>query len=455
MNTQPHLDGHLPAEHPLSPRGLFSELPAAIRTLVTPKLATIWEQDTATLPRPLAQARRRYRSFAERELRHRSADIDLAPHPTPGELLPSLADLLKTAGREGMLTDLLPRPFGSASFESYRYPLVWAQALRTEELARVCAGQMLFLSAHSLGVIPVIFAGDLSAIRRFVLPAYRQTLAGDPHVFAYAITEPSAGSDVEEGHGASVLRPGVVAKRVGGGWSLRGRKIFISGGDIAKSITVFAALEGEGIESWTCFVVTNDMPGFEVVRNELKMGMRASAASELAFHDVFVPDDHVIGKPRQGWAINRATLNASRYAVAGMAVGLAQAATEAAIDFACGAQLAGKSLMNYQEVQLQIADMMTETAAIRGMLWQAARKAYVARQDRSSMCKFHCTDEAVRVVESALELMGDHGTLHGSRVEKIYRDARLTQIFEGTNQINRLAVIEDQQEQFLARTERN
>jgi butyryl-CoA dehydrogenase len=319
----------------------------------------------------------------------------------------------------------------------------------------VCAGQTLLLSAHSLGVIPIAFAGDLGAMRRFVLPAYRQSLAGDPHIFAFAITEPSAGSDAEEGHGASGRRPGTIAKRVDGGWSLRGRKVFISGGDIAKSITVFAALENEGIESWTCFLVTRDMPGFEVVRNELKMGMRASAAAEIAFHDVFVPDDHVIGKPRQGWAINRATLNASRYAVAGMGVGLAQGATEAAIDFACRTELAGKALVNFQEVQLQIANMMTETSAIRGMLWQAARKAYVARQDRSSMCKFHCTDRAVQVVEMALELMGNHGTLHDSGVEKIYRDARLTQIFEGTNQINRLAVIEDQQEQLLARIERN
>jgi len=455
MSQLPHLDGYLSAEHPLSPRGLFAGLPAAVRPVVTPKLATIWEQDTAALPPALRQARRRYRSFAEQELRHRSLAVDLAPHSEPGQMLPSLVDLLKTAARQGMLTDLLPRPFGSASLGSYRYPLVWAQALRTEAMSRVCAGQMLLLSAHSLGVIPIIFAGDLSAIRRFVLPAYRESMAGDPHVFAYAITEPSAGSDAEEGHGASTIRPGTVAKRVNGGWLLRGRKIFISGGDIAKSITVFAALEDEGIESWTCFLVTRDMPGFEVVRNELKMGMRASAASELAFHDVFVPDDHVVGTPRQGWAINRATLNASRYAVAGMAVGLAQGATEAAIDFACHTRLAGKSLMDFQEVHLQIADMMTQTTAIRGMLWQAARKAYVARQDRSSMCKFHCTDQGVRVVEMALELMGNHGTLHDAGVEKIYRDARLTQIFEGTNQINRLAVIEDQQEQFLARIERN
>jgi alkylation response protein AidB-like acyl-CoA dehydrogenase len=455
MNQQPHLNGYLSPDHPLSPRGLFADLPAGIRPVVTPKLTTIWEQDTATLPPALAKTRRWYRSFAERELRHGALSIDAAPHPEPGKIPPSLAALLKTAGREGMLTDLLPRPLGSASLGSYRYPLVWAQALRTEELGRVCAGQMLLLSAHSLGVIPIAFAGDLGAMRRFVLPAYRQSLAGDPHIFAFAITEPSAGSDAEEGHGASGRRPGTVAKRVDGGWSLQGRKVFISGGDIAKSITVFAALENEGIESWTCFLVTSDMPGFEVVRNELKMGMRASAAAEIAFHDVFVPDDHVIGKPRQGWAINRATLNASRYAVAGMGVGLAQGATEAAIDFACRTQLAGKALVNFQEVQLQIANMITETSAIRGRLWQAARNAYVARQDRSSMCKFHCTDRAVRVVEMALELMGNHGTLHDSGAEKIYRDARLTQIFEGTNQINRLAVIEDQQEQLLARIEHN
>jgi len=314
---------------------------------------------------------------------------------------------------------------------------------------------MLLLSAHSLGVIPIVFAGDLGAMRRFLLPAYRQTMAGDPHIFAYAITEPSAGSDAEEGHGASVSRPGAIASRVDGGWSLRGRKIFISGGDIAKSITVFAALENEGIESWTCFLVRSDMPGFEVVRTELKMGMRASGAAELAFHDVFVPDDHVIGKPRQGWAINRATLNASRYAVAGMGVGVAQGATEAALDFACRTELAGKALIHFQEVQVQIADMITETSAIRGMLWEAARSAYVARQDRSSMCKFYCTDRAVGVVEMALDLMGNDGTLHHHGVEKMYRDVRLTQIFEGTNQINRLSLIEDQQEELLARVERN
>jgi len=455
MSQQAHLDGHLAADHALSPRGLFSDLPAAVRALVTPKLATLWEQDTATLPPTLARARRRYRSFAERELRHRALAVDVAPHGGPGGILPTLADLLQTAGREGMLTDLLPQPLGSASLGSLRYPLVWTQSLRTEELSRVCAGQMLLLSAHSLGVIPIAFAGDLGAMRRFVLPAYRRTMAGDPHVFAFAITEPSAGSDAEEGHGASVSRPGVVAKRVNGGWSLRGRKIFISGGDIAKSITVFAALENEGIESWTCFLVESDMHGFEVVRTELKMGMRASGAAEIAFHDLFVPDDHVIGKPRQGWAINRATLNASRYAVAGMGIGLAQGATEAALEFACRIELAGKALIHFQEVQLQIADMIAETSAIRGMLWQAARSAYVARQDQSSMCKFHCTDRAVRVVEMALELMGNDGTLHHSGVEKIYRDARLTQIFEGTNQINRLAVIEDQQEELLARLERS
>jgi alkylation response protein AidB-like acyl-CoA dehydrogenase len=426
-----------------------------IRPVVTPKLATLWEQDTATLPRPLAAARRRYRSFAERELRPRALTADLAPHAKPGEIPAPLEGLLVTAAREGILTDLLPHPLGSASLGTFRYPLVFVQSLRTEELSRVCAGQMLLLSAHSLGVIPILFSGDLRAIRRFVLPAYRKTLAGDPHLFAYAITEPSAGSDAEEGHGASLSRPGVVARRVRGGWLLRGRKVFISGGDIARSINVFAALESQGVESWTCFLVSRDAPGFEVVRNEIKMGMRASAAAELALHDVFVPDDHVIGKPGQGWAINRATLNASRYAVGGMAVGLAQGATEAAIELACRSRLAGRPLVDFQEVQLQIADMLSETAAIRGMLWSAARKAYVARQDRSAMCKLHCTDRAVRVVEIALELMGNHGTLHASGVEKIYRDCRLTQIFEGTNQINRLAVIEDQQEQLLARVERD
>jgi alkylation response protein AidB-like acyl-CoA dehydrogenase len=379
--------------------------------------------------------------------------MDIAFHQHDCRDSAEVRQVLQIAARAGLLTDLLPRPFGSAPVTQFRYPIAWYQALRGEELAWGCGGLMLLLSAHHLGAAPLVFSGEISSIRRFMLPAYRETKQGRPHLFAYAITEPAAGSDAEESHGASLARPGTVAQHVEGGWSLSGRKLFISGGDLARSITVFAALEGEGFESWTCFLVKHDMPGFQVARTELKMGMRVSGAAELVFEDVFVPEDRVIGGLRNGWALNRAILNTSRIPVGGMAVGFARAAADAAIAFACRHRLGRKALIHYQEIQLMLAQMIAETAAIRSLVWQVARSSYVPRQDQSAISKFHASDRAVKVCEMAMELMGNHGMLHHNRAEKIYRDARLTQIFEGTNQINMLAVIEDQQEFLLAQTE--
>ena len=348
---------------------------------------------------------------------------------------------------------MLPRPLGSSSPGMFRYPLHLPAALKTEELAAVDGGLMLLICAHSLGIAPVLLSGDLGAIRRHVVPAMRAIRSGRLHIFAYAITEPAAGSDVEEGHGASRLRPGTVARRAPGGWRITGRKCFISGGDIADSTVVLAALEGEDLASWTAFLVPSTADGYRVVRTEHKMGMRGSGAAELELETVFVADDHVIGGLRNGWAINRATLNISRLPVAAMGVGFARAATDAAIEFACSFRLGGKPLISYQDVQLAIADMLAKTQAARAMVWTAAgRKQPLQRE--ASAAKVLCTDTALEVCTRAMDLLGNHAVLHRERVEKVYRDARLTQIFEGTNQINRLAMIEDVQEQLASTIER-
>ncbi len=443
------LDGHVAPTSALSPRRAFEGMAALVRPLVRYDPLDPWEQDTRRLPKPLGDYRRAMRAFAERHLAPRALSADLEPHPAPGETSAANRELLRTAGREGLLTDLLPRPLGSGDPRLLRHSLFLPQALKTEELARVDGGMMLLLCAHGLGVAPVVLSGDLRAVRRHLLPAFKETLRGDPHVFAYAITEPAAGSDVEDGHGAAAYRPGVVARRAPGGHRIRGRKCFISGGDIAKSVVVFAALEGEGMESWTAFLVARGAPGFRVARTELKMGMRASGAAELELEDVFVPESAVIGGLRRGWALNRATLNMSRIPVAGMAVGFARAATEEATRFACRFRLGGKPLVAYQEVQLALAQMIAETSAARAMVWRAAEEM-PARQAEAAAAKFYTTDVARRVCEAAMDLMSNHAVLQEERVEKTWRDTRLTQIFEGTNQINRLAVIEDEQERVLA-----
>ncbi len=175
------------------------------------------------------------------------------------------------------------------------------------------------------------------------------------------------------------------------------------------------------------------------------MGQRLSSASELIFENVFVPDDHVIGRLRQGWALNRATLNFSRIPVGAIALGIARGAMESAVRFVCRNRLGGRSLIHYQEVQLAVAEMLTLTSAMRAMIWQHAR-TWRPNQARASMTKVFCSDHAVEVCNIAMDLLGNHGFLHQAGVEKAFRDARLTQIYEGTNDINRLAVIEDQAE---------
>ena len=451
-STEPAIEGHLSCEHPLSPRELLPKFPLLTRPLINYEPDSLWWRETQGLPKSLQKLRLRVRQFAESELKPLALKLDSAKHLPVGEFHPELMPLLARAGRAGLLGDTLPSPLGSAPLTQFFHSFAWQASIRVEELSRVCGGLMLLLSAHCLGVGPILLSGDLSAIRRFLLPAFRESKNGEPHLFAFAITEPSAGSDVEEGLGASLYKPRVIAKKTSGGWLLNGRKCFISGGDIAKSIVVFAALEidgrSEGMESWTPFLVNNTMKGFSVDRVELKMGMRASGAAEISFDNVFVPDNHVIGGLRKGWAINRATLNLSRMPVASMAVGFAQGAIDTTTEFVCRTRLAGKALINYQEIQLMLAQMNAETSAIRGMVWNNAR-SFTPRQAEASMCKFHASDRAVRVCEMAMEVLGNHSVLHANSVEKIFRDVRLTQIFEGTNQINRLAVIEDMQEEFF------
>jgi len=454
MNHFTHLEGHLPFEHPLSPQLKFRNLPLISRTLTNSTLNDLWDTDFSRLPHSLRVLRRKARLFAEQQLSPISAHVDLAPHLKAGACHPEVHQLLIEAGKEGWLSYFLPTPFGSLSWGAAIHPPIWACSLVVEEFSRACGGLMLLLSAHHLGCMPLLLSGHLSTIRKFLLPVYRSNQQGNPHLVAFAITEPQAGSDVEEGHGAERYRPGVIATPVEGGFLLNGRKCYISGGDLAKSMTVFAALKGEDMTSWTCFYVDCSTNGFVVPRTELKMGMHASGTAEVEFNNVFVPSSHVIGGLRNGWVLNRATLNSSRIPVASMGVGFARAATEIAIEFARHYTLAGKPLIHYQDVQLHLATMVAETRAMRSLVWQEARHAMKPRQLHASLCKFHATDRAQMVCEMAMDLLADHGGLHENRIEQIFRNVRLTRIFEGTNQINRLSLIEDWQGQLLDNTMR-
>jgi alkylation response protein AidB-like acyl-CoA dehydrogenase len=436
------LDGHLRAADPLVPQTAVRRLPLLGRQLAGYSPRTLWELDTATLPRALAAYRRRTRDFAETVLAPRALDGDRGPGTVT-------EDVLRAAAWAGLLSDYLPWPLGAGDPRCAVRPVQLLAALKLEELCAACGGLGLAIGAHGLGAAPLLLSGDLAAIRRHLVPVLRANRRGDLHLLAYAITEPGGGSDVEDTRGAAGYRPGTVARRVPGGWSLTGRKVFISGGDIARTVCVFAALEGDDMRSWTCFVVPADAPGFGVGRSELKMGQRASSATELVLDGVVVGYDRVVGGLRNGWALNRTVLNFSRVPVGAIALGIARGAMEAAMGFAREHVVAGRRVLDHQEAQLLLAQMIAETAAMRALVWRAA-SSWTARQAASSSVKVFCSDTAVKVCESAMELMGAHGLLHANRAEKAYRDARLTQIYEGTNQINRLAIIEDQMDEVVS-----
>lgn len=408
------------------------------RLLVDNREMSLWEHDTKTLTWGVRRWRRKALKFAREYIRPLAPQADLHPHdydPKP---------ILAAAARHGFQTLLLIPPLGSASILPYFRGTAFQVAVVGEEFATECGGLALLLLAHNLGVAPLLLSGSLRNILRQMIPFYLKSyLLGRPECMAFAITEPGAGSDVEETEGGAKAKLVTTAKCAPDkkGYVLNGQKCFISDGAIADKVTVYAKLEDEGIESWTCFVVEKGMPGFSVGRRERKMGQRASDASELIFDNVFVPNKNVLGKLRSGWANNRNVLNYSRPVVGAMALGHGRGAFERCLEFCRKTNLGPKRLIEYQDVQLELADMAISLWAARSMIWHSC-KQFRCYQSGSASAKVFASDTAFKVCNQAMELMGDQGYLHKNGVERSWRDSRLTQIYEGTNQINRLALFE-------------
>jgi alkylation response protein AidB-like acyl-CoA dehydrogenase len=418
----------------------FHRLAPLGRALYDTSTDTLWERDTRTLPRYLRRRRRAYRAFARTQIAPLALSVDAAPEvydPRP---------LFERAAAAGFQSEQLPPPFGTMPVQSLGGGPVFHSALKAEEFTSACGGLGLSLLAHDLGTAPLMLSGDFDAVKRWLVPLCRDNRKGAARMAAFAITEPAAGSDAEESAGAALVKAGTTARRVDGGYVLDGQKVFISGGANADLVMVFAALEPSAgspqiDNDWTCFVVERGTEGFRSGRSEHKLGQRASDATELFFDSVFVGDDHRVGAERSGWALNRNVLNYSRIPVGAIALGIAAGATELAIDFCRTTRLGGRPLLSYQEVQLALADLWLDVSAMRGMVWQAARHR-PASQGVSSAAKVFCGDRAFAVTNRAMDLLGEHGALHATGVEKAMRDARLNQIYEGTNQINRLAIFE-------------
>jgi alkylation response protein AidB-like acyl-CoA dehydrogenase len=306
------------------------------------------------------------------------------------------------------------------------------QCLAIEQIARACVTSSLILSVHALASLPLLLVGTKEQQDRFF-----PDLASGKTLAAFALTEPEAGSD------AAALR--TTAVREGDGYHLSGTKRFITNGSVAGLITVFAITNPDAPrhKRMSAFAVEVPTNGFKVARLEHKMGIRGSPTAELQFDGVFVPEANRIGDEGQGWELAMATLDRSRPGIAAQAVGIAQGALEVATRYARERKQFGQRIGEFQMVQAMLADMDARTEAARQLTYKACTEIEARAPDASrwaAMAKLIGGDTAMAVTTDAVQVLGGYGYTDDYPVERMMRDAKITQLYEGTQQIQRLVI---------------
>ncbi len=301
--------------------------------------------------------------------------------------------------------------------------------MAVEELAKVDASCALMLMVQELGTLPIQLFGSDELKERFLPRCASGELSP-----AFALSEPEAGSD------PAGMK--TTAVRDGDGWVINGTKNWISNLGIADFYVVFAVSDRES-RRMTAFVVEADRPGFSVGKLEHKLGIRASPTGQPIFEDVRVGEENVIGEVGKGLSVALATLEKTRLGAAAQAVGIAQGATDYAVAYARERRQFGQAINEFQGISFKLADMETRTAAARELLYKACAMAdqrHPQRAKYSSMAKVFCSDTAMAVTVDAVQVLGGYGYVKEYPVERMMRDAKITQIYEGTNEIQRLVI---------------
>jgi alkylation response protein AidB-like acyl-CoA dehydrogenase len=335
-------------------------------------------------------------------------------------------DLSEAYSNYGFLSLLIPKEYGGMDADVTSFCIV------TEEIARICASSALLVIVQAVGTMPVVLGGT-NELKQRVLPR----LAQQKGLICFCLTEPESGSDA-----ASVRTKAVLE---GGHYIINGRKCFITNGGVADFYTVFATTQpGKRIEGITGFVVEKGTPGLSIGKTEEKMGIRGSNTTEVILEDVKVPVAQRIGDEGTGWWQMMRTLNRSRPAIGAQAVGLAQGALDYLVRYVQGKSwVQGKQ--DHLGVQLMLADMAMEIEAARALVYQSAnmmdeKAKGTPVQMFSAMSKYFASDVAMRVTTQAVQILQWQGLTRNHPLERMMRDAKVIQIFEGTNQIQRMVV---------------
>jgi butyryl-CoA dehydrogenase len=300
--------------------------------------------------------------------------------------------------------------------------------IATEELSRGCGGIAVCYAASALGTFPIILFGSDEQKKK-----YLPDLASGKKIAAFGVTEPEAGSD------ASAIK--TTARKEGDYYILNGTKHFITNGGEAQVYTIIAMTnKTKGARGASAFIVEKGTPGFTFGKKEEKLGIRASVTSELVFTDCKVPAQNLLAKEGMGFIVTMKTFDKSRPGVAAQALGIAQGALDAAVRYAKERHQFGKSISSFQGIQWMLADMATEIEAARSLVYATARSIDAGVKDvgkDSAMAKLYASDVAMKVTTDAVQIFGGYGYMRDYPAEKYMRDAKITQIYEGTNQIQR------------------
>lgn len=357
------------------------------------------------------------REFVEKEITPIAGAMD-EENATRPELFEKAADM-------GLLNVIVPEEYGGLGLDSVTVAMMY------EELGKGCAGVATSMAANSLATAPVLLAGNDEQKRMWC------DILNEGGLAAFALTEPSAGSD------AGGVATRAVHDKENGTYILNGTKAFITNGGIADIYLIFANTRKDGgIRGLTAFIVPKGTPGFKVGRKEDKMGIRSSNTCELILDNVVIPEANRVGREGQGFRIAMQTLDSARPFVGAVAVGLAQAALDMAVAYAKERKQFGQPIASFQMVQNMVADMAMKVDAARLLVYRACsmRDAGEVFTKEAAMAKCYAADVAVQVTTDAVQIMGGYGYSKENPAEKRMRDAKIMQIYEGTNQIQRLVI---------------
>lgn len=335
------------------------------------------------------------------------------------------AEVLREMGELGLMGMLVPEAWGGTFTDTVAY------ALAIEEIAAGAGGLSTIMSVHnSVGCVPILRFGTEAQKE-----TYLRRMASGEWLGAFCLTEPHAGSD------ASALRCRAV--RVEGGWKLNGVKQFITSGQNADVAIVFAVTDPDaGKKGISAFIVETATPGWRVASIERKIGQHLSDTAQIALEDLVVPEGNMLGAEGEGYKIALANLEGGRIGIAAQSVGMARAALEAAVDYANERESMGKKLIGHQAVAFRLADMATQVAVARQMVLHAAavKDSGAPALVEASQAKLFASEMAEKVCSDAIQVFGGYGYTKDFPVERIWRDVRITQIYEGTSDIQRMVI---------------